>query len=242
FMSRFAAKWILRNTIISKESLTPEFSLRLITEASPLWMSTPDACPLIDPYWAFYWPGGQSLTRFLLDNVDAVRGSAVLDFGAGCGSASLACLASGSSRILVNDIDQNALLATRLNLKLNKMSERKSIQYTSTNLLDSMNVHDMIRNLYKGIPQKSRILLLGDMFYDSDFADTVFTWLRRVKEEFGVRILVGDPDRHPLTEKMILQGYATPFNKTRVASYALPGYVTREHYGFTSAHVYEIDF
>lgn len=60
---RAAAKWILRNTISSRHHLTPEMSLSLITEQCPLWMATPDQCPLPDPYWAFYWPGGQALTR-----------------------------------------------------------------------------------------------------------------------------------------------------------------------------------
>uniref|UniRef100_A0A1I7T850 ETFB lysine methyltransferase n=1 Tax=Caenorhabditis tropicalis TaxID=1561998 RepID=A0A1I7T850_9PELO len=101
-----ASKWIIRNTLISNESLTPEFKFHLITIASPLWMSTPDECPLPDPYWAFYWPGGQGLSRFILDNKQLFCGSQILDFGAGCGSASMAASVSGASRILANDIDK----------------------------------------------------------------------------------------------------------------------------------------
>ncbi|GMT00437.1 hypothetical protein PENTCL1PPCAC_22611, partial [Pristionchus entomophagus] len=204
-------------------------------------LATPDSCPLPDPYWAFYWPGGQALTRFLLDNENIVRGSAVLDFGSGCGSASMACISGAAKRVLMNDIDQNALLAAKLNLRLNNMSGA-DVQYTDTNLLESQEVHSMILNLYGDVPSSSRLLLLGDMFYDSEFADSVFKWLKRVKNEFGVSILVGDPDRHPLNEEKILQGYSTGFSKNRLASYALPGYVTREHYGFTSGHVYQIEF
>ncbi|KAF8365311.1 hypothetical protein PRIPAC_83140 [Pristionchus pacificus] len=206
-------------------------------------MATPDACPLVDPYWAFYWPGGQSLTRFLLDHENIVRGSAVLDFGSGCGVSSMACLSHGSRRVVINDIDRNALLASKLNLRLNGMEWNSSkIRYTNANLLESEDTHYMIQDLYKDVPVSSRLLLLGDMFYDSDFADTVFRWLKRLQSEFGVRILVGDPDRHPLTEKKLLHGYTTGFSKNLLASYALPGYVTREHYGFTSAHVYQIEF
>ncbi|GMR53411.1 hypothetical protein PMAYCL1PPCAC_23606 [Pristionchus mayeri] len=204
-------------------------------------MATPDICPLVDPYWAFYWPGGQSLTRFLLDNGQIVRGSAVLDFGSGCGSASMACVSRAAKRILMNDIDQNALLAAKLNMRLNGLNAT-TIRYTDDNLLESKEIHTMIYNLYQDVPASSRLLLLGDIFYDSNFADTVFRWLKRVKDEFGVRILVGDPDRHPLTEEKVLQGYETEFRKNLLVSYALPGYVTREHYGFTTAHVYEIEF
>ncbi|KIH44144.1 hypothetical protein ANCDUO_25840, partial [Ancylostoma duodenale] len=63
---RHVAKSILRNTLISSESLTPELRLRLITEQSSLWRSTPDLCPFVDPFWAFYWPGGQAVTRQVL--------------------------------------------------------------------------------------------------------------------------------------------------------------------------------
>ena len=35
------------------------------------------------PYWAFAWPGGQALARYILDHRQEVASKCVLDFGAG---------------------------------------------------------------------------------------------------------------------------------------------------------------
>jgi len=56
------------NTEISLKHFTPELKLHLITPNCRLWLSGPEECPFHDPYWAFYWPGGQAMTRFIFDN------------------------------------------------------------------------------------------------------------------------------------------------------------------------------
>ncbi|CAI5437978.1 unnamed protein product [Caenorhabditis angaria] len=220
-----AAKWIVKNTLVSNESLTPQIKLRLITIASPLWMSTPEACPLPDPYWAFYWPGGQGLTRYILDNPEVFKDSRILDFGAGCGSASIAATQVGAGRILANDIDKYALLSTKLNFKLNQISDSK-IEYSSENFLENQkNLLEFFKN------SENNYILLGDMFYDSDFAEIVFSSLKKVQgSSRNLRILVGDPDRHPLAENDYLKRYKTKFSKTKLFEYQLPGYVIKEHY------------
>ncbi|CAL2028785.1 unnamed protein product [Caenorhabditis brenneri] len=235
-----ASKWILRNTLISNESLTPEFKFHLITIASPLWMSTPDECPLPDPYWAFYWPGGQGLSRFILDNQKMFNGSKILDFGAGCGSASMAASVSGAKKILANDIDKYALLSTKLNFRLNNLKDSK-IQYTSVNFLDDKN-QKASSDFFENSESNGNFVLLGDMFYDSDFAEILFGWLKKILNQHGTRILVGDPDRYPLVETDYLKRYKTKFTKTQLAEYSLPGYVIKEHYGFNTAKVFELNF
>ena len=55
--------FIKENTEITRKHLTPEIQLHLITPQCPLWHSRGDECPVADPFWAFYWPGGQALTR-----------------------------------------------------------------------------------------------------------------------------------------------------------------------------------
>ncbi|PIC52526.1 hypothetical protein B9Z55_002596 [Caenorhabditis nigoni] len=196
-----ASKWIIRNTLISNESLTPELKLRLITIASPLWMSTPDLCPLPDPYWAFYWPGGQGLSRYILDNKNSFRGSSILDFGTGCGSASMAASICGARKILANDIDKYALLSTKLNFRLNNLKDSK-IHYSARNFLDDQKSSSVF---FKGSDDQKKYILLGDMFYDSDFAEILFKWLKRMQDEHGTIVLVGDPDRHPLVESDYLK-------------------------------------
>ncbi|ULU13025.1 hypothetical protein L5515_001979 [Caenorhabditis briggsae] len=233
-----ASKWIIRNTLISNESLTPELKLRLITIASPLWMSTPDLCPLPDPYWAFYWPGGQGLSRYILDNKSSFRGSTIMDFGTGCGSASMAASICGAQKILANDIDKYALLSTKLNFRLNNWKDSK-IHYSARNFLDDQKSSS---DFFEGSDDQKKYILLGDMFYDSDFAEILFKWLKRMQDEHGTIVLVGDPDRHPLVESDYLKKYKTKFTKTQLAEYSLPGYVIKEHYGFNTAKVFELQF
>ena len=57
-------KFILDNTELSKDHLTPEIALHLITPKCRLWWSSDEDCEVEDPFWAFYWPGGQALTRY----------------------------------------------------------------------------------------------------------------------------------------------------------------------------------
>uniref|UniRef100_A0A1I7XPN1 ETFB lysine methyltransferase n=1 Tax=Heterorhabditis bacteriophora TaxID=37862 RepID=A0A1I7XPN1_HETBA len=219
------AKWVLRNMLVTSESLTPEISLRLITEASPLWTSSPDKCPYSDPYWAFYWPGGQGLTRFILDNRSLFRYSSVLDFGCGCGSASIAVKLSGG-KVLSNDVDTNALVATRINHRLNNITYVNS-SFSAKNYLLPTYFQELQCFLESST---SSYIVLGDMFYDCDFASEIFAWLKKVCSVSKSRVLVGDPDRHPLTDHK----HTTRFKKELLAEYRLPLCVTKENYGFTT--------
>ncbi|CAJ0594078.1 unnamed protein product [Cylicocyclus nassatus] len=226
---RGVAKWILRNTLISRESLTPEIRLRLITEQSSLWRSDPDLCPFVDPFWAIYWPGGQAITRYILDNETLFYGAHVLDFGCGCGSASIAATMVGAIPI-ANDIDNNALIATTLNYRLNGISAKET-QFISDDLLttkDNSRVEEFLA-------VRKSFIVLGDMFYDTDFAEKVLAWLYRLKQRTATRILIGDPNRHPLNDEQ-LKSYETSVIKKQLKSYSLPEVVMREHYGFSGVN------
>lgn len=65
---------IINHTTISNNNLTPEIKLRLITRNTEAWY-TPVAPgslhPLGEPFWAFYWPGGQGISRCGDDSFDA---------------------------------------------------------------------------------------------------------------------------------------------------------------------------
>lgn len=63
---------ILRNTCISRHHLTPEIALRLITAECDIYHRPMAANSEAgghgfdaDPFWGFYWPGGQALTRYV---------------------------------------------------------------------------------------------------------------------------------------------------------------------------------
>ena len=46
------------------------------------WQSE-DECRTEEPFWSIYWPGGQALARYIIDNPSTVRGRRVLDVGSG---------------------------------------------------------------------------------------------------------------------------------------------------------------
>ncbi|CAG5112386.1 Oidioi.mRNA.OKI2018_I69.chr2.g6606.t1.cds [Oikopleura dioica] len=59
---------INRVTEKSRDHLTPELKLALVTPQTPAYKVSQEDFPFQEPYWAFYWPGGQVLTRYLLDS------------------------------------------------------------------------------------------------------------------------------------------------------------------------------
>lgn len=64
YSNNYICKLIRENTEITRHHLSPEVRLRLITPNCKLWYTAEDHCPFQDPFWAFYWPGGQVLARW----------------------------------------------------------------------------------------------------------------------------------------------------------------------------------
>ena len=64
---------IRSNTRLSTEHLTPEIKLHLITPACNSWNYNYENTFLEDAFWGFYWPGGQAINRYLLDNHTKVK-------------------------------------------------------------------------------------------------------------------------------------------------------------------------
>ncbi len=107
--------------------MVPEFRLWLATEYVPIWQATEawlEEQNVDPPYWAFCWPGGQAIARFLLDNPGRVRGKKVIDFAAGSGVSSMAAARAGASEVIANDIDLLSLIAARLNAEENGLCRR----------------------------------------------------------------------------------------------------------------------
>lgn len=77
-----------------------------------------------------------------------------------------------------------------------------------------------------------------------------------MKESTGTRVLIGDPNRHPLAEEQLRRWgqqqsviyrlhmnsfrYKTVVVKKQLAGYSLPDFVMREHYGFSAVNVIEL--
>ena len=73
---------------LSQCNLVPELRLHLLTSNHPLWHNHPPNHfeeRSNDPFWAIFWPGGQVLSRYLLDTKVA-QNQRVLDLGCGCGA------------------------------------------------------------------------------------------------------------------------------------------------------------
>jgi hypothetical protein len=88
-LSTLSNKLTLSNLEICSSDLVPELKLHLLTPSHKLWheqSNFTEAEVSDEPFWAIFWPGGQVLTRFLLDNFADFDGQRVLDLGCGCGA------------------------------------------------------------------------------------------------------------------------------------------------------------
>lgn len=211
---QFVRSLVSNLTEVTRAHMTPEIGLHLITPSCHLWKSPIETCPFDDPFWAFYWPGGQVLTRYILDNPDIVKNKYVLDIGSGCGAASIAAKMSGAHTVIANDIDPVSLVAIDINMEENKVK----LDVSNENLIS------------KKIPGFVDVVLIGDMFYDPDFAKLITNWIHLFSLETSV--LVGDPNRlpflnHPLKKSMKI-----------LAKYELPEICRLENNGLTTGNVW----
>uniref|UniRef100_G1S3F2 Electron transfer flavoprotein beta subunit lysine methyltransferase n=1 Tax=Nomascus leucogenys TaxID=61853 RepID=G1S3F2_NOMLE len=202
--------------VTSSGSLTPEIQLRLLTPTCKFWWERADLWPHSDPYWAIYWPGGQALSRYLLDNPDVVRGKSVLDLGSGCGATAIAAKMSGASRILANDIDPIAGMAITLNCELNRLNPFPIL----------------IQNILNLEQDKWDLVVLGDMFYDEDLADSLHPWLKKCFW-YRTRVLIGDPGRPQFS------GHSIQHHLHKVVEYSLLEPTRQENSGLTTSTVWD---
>lgn len=177
---------IVQCTAVTAPALCPELKLRLITPDSELFRASEEqvaALGLVDPWWAFCWPGGQALARYVLDHAELVRGRSVLDFGAGSGVAGLAAARSGA-RVTAADIDPVANIATELNAELNGVS----VLTTTRDLVGSECGWDVV--------------LFGDVTYEARFSRRLLRWADQLARD-GALVLIGDPGRGNLDRRCL---------------------------------------
>lgn len=171
--------FITANTEMVTPPLLPEIKLRLATEIVPIWQATEVLLAELNippPFWAFCWPGGQALARYVLDHPERVRGLRVLDFAAGSGVVAIAAARAGANAV-ANDVDAVALAAIDLNAKLNGVT----VELEGGDLL-------------KGPPGSWDVIFAGDVCYERGLADRIWAWLRAQAAE-GTTVLLGDPGR-----------------------------------------------
>ena len=174
------ADFVRTQTIEANGKLTPEIVLRLASEVTPLWQATEaslDKAGMPPPFWAFAWPGGQALARYLLDRQELARGKRVLDFAAGCGIAAIAAAKAGAASVTASEIDPFAAAAIALNAEANGVA-----------------VQIVMKDLLAAPPQGYELILAGDLCYEKPMAERVFAWLTTASHA-GADVLLADPGR-----------------------------------------------
>ncbi|MFH1804969.1 MAG: 50S ribosomal protein L11 methyltransferase [Pseudomonadota bacterium] len=169
-------------TIPARVPLAPEIDMYLATHITPLWQATEDMLGVMDippPYWAFAWPGGQAITRYILDHPELVRGKNVLDFACGGGMQAIACVMAGAGHVTANDIDPVAIAATRLNATRNKVA------------FDTL-TDDLVGTT--GTTRRWDVIFAGDVCYQQTMANAILTWLMD-EARLGTTVILADPGR-----------------------------------------------
>lgn len=173
--------FIRANTRPIGPPLVPEIILQLANESVPIWQKTEDELGQINvppPYWAFAWPGGQALARYLLDHPEICRRKRILDLGTGSGLTAIAAKKCGARDVIAADIDHLARASVLLNAAANKVV----IDITDEDLLAKP-------------PVPFDVVLVGDLFYERQLADRVLAYIEAASR-LGAVILIGDPQRN----------------------------------------------
>jgi predicted nicotinamide N-methyase len=196
--------FVRANTTLQAPPLVPEIKLHLAGEVMELWreteaLSAAMACGMANlppPYWAFAWPGGQALARYILDHPDEVAGKSVLDFGAGSGLVGIAAAKMGGAPVIAAEIDALALAAIGLNAAANGVFV------------------EQFENDIIGTNGRWDIILAGDMCYERPLAMRLTEWLRSLASQ-GARVLIGDPGRSYFPESGVqrLVTYEVPTSR-----------------------------
>ncbi|MHB8398527.1 MAG: class I SAM-dependent methyltransferase [Candidatus Limnocylindrales bacterium] len=182
--------FILRHTKLLPVPGLEEIRLHLAAEVLPLWRAVqietgdPDAAV---PYWACAWAGGLAIGRYLREHPEAVAGRRVFDLASGSGLCAIASLHAGAAQATGTDIDPFAAAAIVLNARAN----RCRVAVVRRDVLDEE-------------PPDVDVILAGDCWYESGFAERVLPWLRRARTR-GIDVLVGDPGRRYLPTDALVE-------------------------------------
>lgn len=185
-----------QHTAPSSPPLVPELQLYLGGTMLDLWFILEETMGpgQEPPYWAYAWPGGQALARWILDHPESVKTKIVLDFGSGGGISALAAVLAGAREVHALDLAPLAAEAALANAQLNQLQ-----------------VKTWTGNALKHDWPDAEVVLAGDVFYEQPMAGFAEVWLRRFSRR-GCEVLFGDPGRRylPATGTQKLADYLVP--------------------------------
>ena len=156
-----------------------EIRLHLADDVLGLWQRAEDefGADQPPPFWAFAWPGGQALARYVLDHPGLVAGRRVLDLGSGSGLVAIAAARAGAAAVAASEVDPLAVAAIGLNARANGVP---ALAVTG-DVLD-------------GDAADADVVLAGDVWYSRPLAERVLGFLDRVTAR-GASVLAGDIGR-----------------------------------------------
>jgi predicted nicotinamide N-methyase len=159
-----------------------EIRLHLADDVMRIWQRTEDdhGADQPPPFWAFAWPGGQALARYVLDHPGVVAGRTVLDLGSGSGLVAIAASLAGASRVLASEIDPLAAAAIRVNAAANGVRMPGKV--------------GLIGDVLDGDGEGADVVLAGDVWYSRPFAERVLGFVERARGR-GAAVLTGDIGR-----------------------------------------------
>ena len=202
------------------------------------------------PFWAFVWPGGYGLTRYIQDSPTLIRDiqTTVFDFGCGCGSASIAAYHAGASLVICNDIDPMAILATTINFHCNsnkhdsignfKIINLSNVLCTNKNCLSltATEFNNMVREaeiVARNRESEHRVLLIGDMLYDEDIGYEVLKLVNSLLNN-NLTVYVGDPGRD------FARKHLPKYDTVKIAEYDLPEDIRSQNNGLMQVIVRKV--
>jgi len=177
-----AAEMIAELTELRRVPLVPEIWLYQAGEPVSVWQRVEQATGrtgLDPPYWAFAWPGGQAMARYLLDHPETAAGRQVIDLASGSGLVAIAAAKAGAAAVTAYDVDPLAAAAITMNAAANQVAVRA----VCADILDR-----------DEFPDDADLMLVADAFYERDLACRVTRFLGRARA-CGVAVLVGDLGR-----------------------------------------------
>lgn len=174
-----AAPFVRSSCRLTAVPLVPEIRLHLAQDVMSLWERTEDRAGAGQPppFWAFPWPGGQALARYLLDHAGLAAGRSVLDVGSGSGLVAIAAWLAGAATVLASEVDAVAVTAIGLNARANAVPEPA----VAGDVLD-------------GDGAGAELVLAGDVWYSAPLASRVLGLIERARAR-GACVLTGDIGR-----------------------------------------------
>jgi predicted nicotinamide N-methyase len=210
--------FIRATTRLTPVPLVPEIGLHLAAEPIEAWQRTEHALGqtgLPPPYWAFAWPGGQALGRYLLDHPRVVAGKRVIDLASGSGLVAIAAARAGAVAVAAYDVDPLAVAAIAVNAAANHVS----VTGVCADILSP-----------GGPPRPpADLVLVADAFYQRELAASVMSFLDGARDT-GAGVLAADLGR----------AYLPTARLTALAAYDVPGLAAIEDHDVRTTTIWAL--